>query len=283
MQTKVEAVNVTGSGNLIVRDLVDAVLPGTFPQTKVLLSEKNSYDKILSSVELRSLVVATSVFLVVNDYQLGKEESLEFLDKTKFVSKYRPITVAFADSPYTAQEGDFILIDATSGDVLISLPPALATRGNDIMAQRIDDTSSGFFVEISGDLGETINYQASIRLKSQFEVATITSAASEWFSKSANKAPWDVVSIAFADSPYSAVIGEYIEADPTGGDTVVQLPDATTCKGFEIKVKKLTASANKVIPTAQFPQLVEGVASIDMVVQNLCYTFTSNGTGWSIT
>lgn len=282
MQTKIEARNISLITPLVITDLVDAVLPAGLP-SNVLISDTNSYDKIASSRLLRVAIEANQVVLVVNDYQLGKEESLQFLDKTKNVAKWRPVYIMDADSPYTASEGEFVIVDATLGYVQIFLPPALGVRGNDICITRIDDTAAGFAVEVYGDMGENIDIETSFSIQSQFEIVTVTSAVTEWFKKVSKKAPWDVFSILFADSPWTALAGQYIEADPTAGDIVILFPDATKCKGKEIKVKKLSASANKVTPTAFGGQLIEGVASIDMTTQNICYTFTSNGIGWSIT
>lgn len=283
-RTEIKARNVTGA-DLIVIDLTDAVLPSDFPQVDVTISDTNSFDKISSSVKLREAIDADQVVLTVNGVLLSKVASLQFLDKTKNIAKWNVVSITAADSPYSASPNDFIIGDTSSGNIIILLPELALedVNGNDICIFRLDTTfTPNNLILCAAFVGESINAGSTIALRSQYECHTLTASSANlsWADRISGKSPW---AFTFVDSTWAATVGEYIEANPTVSPFNIEFPDATLYKGFDIKIKKMTASANAVTLVAFGAQLIEGVATLDMTIENQCRTFTSNGIGWSAT
>jgi hypothetical protein len=90
--------------------------------------------------------------------------------------------------------------------------------------------------------------------------------------------------IVFVDSPFAAsILDKYVNANATGGNMVVTLPDATTCKGMPFGVKKTDASTNTVtIQSAGGGQTIDGVASKVLVNQNDFIVAVSDGVNYKI-
>ncbi len=90
--------------------------------------------------------------------------------------------------------------------------------------------------------------------------------------------------IVFVDSPFAAsILDKYVNANATGGNMLVTLPDATTCKGMPFGVKKTDASSNTVtIQSAGGGQTIDGVASKVLVNQNDFIVAVSDGVNYKV-
>lgn len=90
------------------------------------------------------------------------------------------VTITITDPTYTAgtSNEDVILADATSNNVIITLP--LATSNLDRRFY-IKKTNRGRIVEINGNASETIDGKRSITLALQYSSLTLISDGNEWF------------------------------------------------------------------------------------------------------
>lgn len=74
---------------------------------------------------------------------------------------------------------DVILVDASTGDVIVTLPAAADQIGKQYRIKKVD--SSANTVTIDGDGAETIDDGAIAVLTTQYEAATLVSDATEWW------------------------------------------------------------------------------------------------------
>lgn len=72
-----------------------------------------------------------------------------------------------------------ILVDASSGNVTVTLPSAVGLSGKIFVIKKTD--SSGFQVIVDGDGSETIDGATTATITSQYESITIISNNSNWF------------------------------------------------------------------------------------------------------
>jgi len=94
------------------------------------------------------------------------------------------------------------------------------------------------------------------------------------------------VSIDDTDSPYTITgTQQFILIDPSGGDVTVNMPDASTYPGREVKFKLTQAAgANTVTLQRQGSDTIDGATTYtDLDIQYESISTTSNGgTGWFI-
>ena len=90
--------------------------------------------------------------------------------------------------------------------------------------------------------------------------------------------------IVFGDSPFSITPDhDWIQADASGGNMSVLLPDATLVKGMPFGIKKTDASTNTVtVQSAVGGQKIDGAATKVLVNQNDYMIVVSDGTDYQI-
>lgn len=89
-------------------------------------------------------------------------------------------TLADADSPYNAVEGDDVILAASTAAIIqVFLPPAADVPNRVISVVTTFATGGG--VEVFADGSETINGSNNVNLYSQYEAITIVSNGTEWF------------------------------------------------------------------------------------------------------
>lgn len=87
------------------------------------------------------------------------------------------VLVAFADSPFTPEPTDgILLVDATGGAVTIALYPLADSLGVPLVVFKVD--SSGNAVTLDGDGTEPINGSTTKVLAAQYDSATLYPEAS---------------------------------------------------------------------------------------------------------
>jgi hypothetical protein len=72
-----------------------------------------------------------------------------------------------------------------------------------------------------------------------------------------------------------------VQVDTSAGNVTLTLPPALAVRGFEIKIKKMTA-ANTVTVDGDGAETIDGAATLAWTTQYQSFTLVSDGTGWSI-
>ena len=88
-------------------------------------------------------------------------------------------TILVSSTPYSANIGTTILVNAASSNITINLPAALVGFNNKITIKKID--SSANTVTIDPDGAETIDGQSSYDLILQYDSITVTSDGTQWY------------------------------------------------------------------------------------------------------
>jgi hypothetical protein len=100
-----------------------------------------------------------------------------------------------------------------------------------------------------------------------------------------NATPWlGVTELDSGDSPYTVLATDFVLlVDASGGDVTVSLPAASAGSGRWLEVKKIDASANKVIVDAAGADLIDGDATLELVFEDEAVPIVSDGgTDWSV-
>lgn len=91
-----------------------------------------------------------------------------------------------------------------------------------------------------------------------------------------------VASKTFADTPYSASVGEDVIVDASGGDVTVNLPAASGNSGQTILVKKTDSSVNTVTIDGNGTETIDGNLTLVISNQYDSYELVSDGSGWYV-
>jgi len=73
-----------------------------------------------------------------------------------------------------------------------------------------------------------------------------------------------------------------ILSNASGGDLTITLPSAASSNGKLYNIKKIDASANNVVITADGADLIDGTATLTTNIQYQSFTLTCDGSGWYI-
>lgn len=89
-------------------------------------------------------------------------------------------TLVSKTGDYTVSTTDrFIIVDASGGNITITLPEASTCQGYEFTIKKID--SSVNTVTIDGDGAETIDDDTTQIISNQYDAITVTSDNSEWW------------------------------------------------------------------------------------------------------
>lgn len=90
---------------------------------------------------------------------------------------------------------------------------------------------------------------------------------------------WRMVSIAYAQSPYTIPDwGYHVDVDASGGNVTVNLPTAVDNAGALIEVRKTDNSANTVTVDGYGSETINGAATLVIYAQYDSYSLRSDGT-----
>ncbi|MDA8189572.1 MAG: hypothetical protein M0T85_15645 [Dehalococcoidales bacterium] len=94
---------------------------------------------------------------------------------------------------------------------------------------------------------------------------------------------WKVVSITYAQSPYTVPgWGYHVDVDASGGAVTVNLPTAVGNAGALIEVRKTDSSANAVTVDGAGTETINGATTRVIYAQYDSYSFRSDGTNVGI-
>jgi len=91
----------------------------------------------------------------------------------------QPCNIETTTVSKTAGNKNVILVDATSGNLTITLPPAKIMEGAAYTVKKIDVSANT--VTIDGDGSETIDGATTKVLSTQWDVETVTSNGTAWY------------------------------------------------------------------------------------------------------
>jgi hypothetical protein len=111
-----------------------------------------------------------------------------------------------------------------------------------------------------------------------------TTPASLWFTDdvAGNYEVASVYSLVSKTANYTAVIGEVVLCDPSGGGFTITLPTAADVSGKTIVVKNTTTSTNTITVDTTSSQTMDGETSLTINEAYKSLTFISDGSNWSI-
>jgi len=93
----------------------------------------------------------------------------------------RPHTIVQKAVNYTALVNDYIFVDATTGDITITLPTAVGNEGYEINVTKKDSTLNGVIVDTTS--AQTIIGELTQTTTTQYDNMTFISDGSDWFIK----------------------------------------------------------------------------------------------------
>lgn len=83
-----------------------------------------------------------------------------------------PVNIKFADSPFSAQGGDFIRCDATDGPIIINLPSATGS-GAQIFFKKLDASANSCTAQGNG----LVDNAAAVVAVNQFQSVSLSDGA----------------------------------------------------------------------------------------------------------
>jgi len=138
------------------------------------LTRNNLRGLVLSAAEIREMTKRSSDTAwpdaLIEDYLTQLENSIilsETIDSIESGGTLLNVT-RVASTPYMILSTDAILlVDATGGNIVVTLPTAIGIEGKTYIIEKIDDTTN--IVTVDGNGAETINSDSQFDLLCQYE------------------------------------------------------------------------------------------------------------------
>ena len=162
---------------LFIRDLNSSTIP--IGETYEL-SDSNSYDHILSSVDLHDYITNDKAVLVINGEELSKNNSLSWMDIYSSIgANFIVKKITNADSPYNASKKELLWVDCTDGDVVVKLPDASTWEGLKIKVKKIVTDLSPNKIKIEAFTAQKVENESFIYILESGVSLTLMSDGSE--------------------------------------------------------------------------------------------------------
>lgn len=117
-------------------------------------------------------------------------------------------------SNYTIQSGDkIILVDASSNDVTITMPPILGNSGKNYYIIRIDNQYPTYNVTVDGDGTETIEGTLTKIIKYQYDGFQLTTDGSSQWTKISNRFNPNITGEVVGDTDSQTLTNKVIDGD----------------------------------------------------------------------
>lgn len=187
-----------------------------------------------------------------------------------------------------------VLVDATLGNITLTLPSAVASfPGMDFEFIRIDGTANTVTIQ-SAVGGQTINGSPTYTLGSQYQSVTITSFGTNFYTFTsltsldqaaqvgrvlARNINWPLRTVTAAGTTALSILDRQVVVDATLGNITLTLPSSVSSgAGMDFEIVRKDASANTVtIQPATGGQLINGAASYSLVVRYQPVKITTDG------
>lgn len=194
---------------------------------------------------------------------------------TAILSKSLDYTVAIGNRNKT------ILVDATGGDVTISLlAAATALNTFNITIKKIDLSTNKVIIDPNGV--ETVDSQTTYHLYDFNDFIETHSDASNW-KLTSSQIRGTVRTITAVETLGLDDNTKVINCNASGGAFLVNLPaNSTVGRGYRITIKKIDSTTNPITITPAGGELIDGNANILEKKQYGASSLITTGTGWSI-
>lgn len=188
-------------------------------------------------------------------------------------------------SDYTVVVGDLgkkINVDATGGDVTITMPTALAAGDGGFLAIQNVGASGSVVINKSG--GDTINGGSSIRLRAKDDaVDLVADGAAVWTGNVTADFRTNASSKTTSYTVLQSDLGRIIPVNATSGALTVNLPPAATVgSGFWVMVQKTDSSANAVTLDGNSTETINGATTYALQSQWDIVGVQSDGSNWTL-
>jgi len=193
-------------------------------------------------------------------------------------------TVTTTPTDLANTSSTFVSVDATAGNIALSLPAANSTSGTPnsgrvIYIEKIDSSTNTVTISRAG--ADTIGSvgATSIVLTTQGACVMLVGSGTTWKLVPNTFAADSLQLKTVSSTPYTAVFSDYaVEVDATAGAFTFNLPAANAVpKGWQLKVKKIDASANAVTVTRAGADTIEGANTAALAAQWNSVNLTSDG------
>lgn len=254
---------IGGSGNVygyyITRASGEVVFAQRFPEGSIPFTPINtSFVKVQPVITLDNATSSTAT------------QALSVLSKT---ANYSVVT----------SDGDdvLVLVNATSGAVVISLYTAVSNTGKKIRVIKTDATANTVTVDPSG--AETLDGALTAVLYGQYDGIGVTSTGTTWIRFDQASTVGQVLSKT-ADYTITVQDGNnlILLADATGAAVTITLPTAVGHKGFTLLVKKTDTSTNIVTVDGNAAETLDGALIGVLSIPYTWMQLVSDGSNWRV-
>lgn len=196
---------------------------------------------------------------------------------------FRPSTRVLAASQDAVGPDNIWVMDSAAAIRTLTLGPVVESVHGLVYVKRVGANA----VIVAAQGGETIDGLPTRTLAFDGEAIVLACDGLAWRVVSSSQgppSPWTVLNVTAA----AVAIGlptnsTMIRADTTVNAIVLTLPSAVLALPHPIYVKKVAGPAgNRVTVSASGGQLIDGAASVDIIVLRDVLGFISNGTGWDL-
>lgn len=172
----------------------------------------------------------------------------------------------------------FIKADATSGAVVLTLPPAANATRHRYVVTKIDATAND--VTFDGSGSETIDGLTTAVLRGQWSTMVIVCDGTSWFSESKDQHKF-VATTTTATLTASSSDG-FVTADGTAAAYTITLPAAAIYEGRMYTFLKIDATVNDVTIDGNASETINGLTTAVLKGQWASLKIVSDGTNWII-
>lgn len=215
------------------------------------------------------------------------QSSYTLLASAQAVANWAGSTTAVDHTaPYVGLATDEVILANTAGGAVgITLPPPVARKT--IKFFDIAGNAATNNITVTQNAAETIDGLTAITMRYDYEVLTLISDGTNWFSAEAlirNNTDGFVGSttaVNFAASPYAGLAtDEVMLVDVSGGAVAITLPPPVARKTLKFFDITGGAATNNITVSQNAAETIDGAASITMASNYEVLTLISDGTNW---
>jgi|GEM_PF-4943119 len=129
-----------------------------------------------------------------------------------------------------------------------------------------------------GNAGWFANYRLALTAPTNGQVYTWVASTSRWTPTTPSAGA--TYTVRAKTTTYTALAGDVLVCDATGGAFTVTLPAAATVTGSSISVKKTDVSANAVTVDGNASETLDGATTLSLSTQYEAVTLWSDGSNW---
>lgn len=194
---------------------------------------------------------------------------------------------------YNSTTGN-VFLQATGTDYILPHIANIVTEGDisslNFMTNGDLQTGGSAYIAFSTGGWESTNERLRIAANGNVGIGTVepsqklevvgTVKATSFTGDGTQLQVYSYVPVTYTDSPYNLIASNFVLANASNGNIVINLPTASTYQNRFVAIKKIDSSSHTVTIVGYDSQTIDGSSSLEIDFQNTVESLFSDGSNW---